>query len=236
MPALLSGGGWQAPWLPAVGYPTSSDQSCLAERSWEWQVCFSRERLQCLIFLSWSKTVSNLWSLWDCPRHSRGRAVMKLLLQVSQTSCPMLTDPLLGVNFAQAHLYQYNTIIFTNTILWAIIVSKSDSKLLVVLISQDLEGPSPIAACSFFPPYHCFTSEICGSSYCAWNHTYLNIKKKKEGVCLVPSLVLLKLCSQGKISSLIPYAVLIKALTFLMLHFDWRGLSWLLHCPAACIL
>lgn len=111
------------------------------------------------------------------------------------------------------------------------------NKLLVVLISQDLEEPSPIATCSIFFPYHYLSSEICGSSYCAWNHTYLNTLKKnpttQSVVCFAPSLILLKLCSQCKISSLIPYAVLIKAFTFLMVNFDWRGLSWLLHCPVA---
>lgn len=126
MPELLSGGGWQTPWLLAVDYSTSSDHSCLAKRSLEWQACFSRERLQYLIFLLWSKTVSNLWSLWHCPWHCRVRAVMKLLLQVSQTSCPMLTDLLLGVEFGPGRSLpiQYcEQLLFPK--MWAIIVSKN---------------------------------------------------------------------------------------------------------------
>lgn len=113
MPTPLSDGDLQVSWLPAVGYPTSSDLSCLAKRSLEWQACFSRERLQYLIFLLWSKTVSGMGSLWDCAQHGRDRAVMQLLLQVSQSPCPMLTDLLLSVKFCLGtcnNVYQYNIV------------------------------------------------------------------------------------------------------------------------------
>lgn len=59
-------------------------------------------------------------------------------------------------------------------------VSKNDNKLLVVLIFQDLEEPLATAACSFLFTYHCLNSKISGSSYCAWTHIYLNIKKKPK--------------------------------------------------------
>lgn len=214
-----------------MGYSTSSDHSCLAKRSLEWQACFSRERLQYLIFLLWSKAVSNLRSLWNCPQHGRGRAVMQLLLQVSQSPWPMLTHLLSSVKFCTGtcnHFYQYNIVSR-----WSIIVSKTDNKL-HTNISQSWGTITHNCQFLFFPlPLPQFR-DLWFQLLCLESYLFKYFKKiPKTVVCFVPSLVLLKLCSQSKINSLIPCAVLIKALTFLMLNFDWKGLSWLLHCPVA---
>lgn len=59
-------------------------------------------------------------------------------------------------------------------------VFKNDNKLLFVLIFWDHEEPSPVAAYSLLFPYCCLSSEVSVSNYCAWNHSYLKKKKRKE--------------------------------------------------------